>query len=115
MREVYSFATTQNIVESAEYKECFKLLSFQSRDELSAKLSKIEELLLVETRTKKNDHKPELQEFLDKLNVYVNNLRTVALDDSDEGEKIETNDNKEVEFAQKMDRKKLKDVGYLNN
>lgn len=112
VREVYAFATSQSITQSAAYKESFQLLAFQSREELASKLSKIEEILVLETRKKKNEQRPELQKFLDELNVYVNNLNTVGYEESEQDKETVEEENEEAFPEQMLDRKKLKAVSY---
>lgn len=106
---MYALAVSENIYQTQEYKECFQLLNFQSKDELCKKISAIEELLLTEIRKRNNENRTFLEEFHKKLAVYVNNLRVVD-QDSDNNETDE--ENQENLFAGCKDRTKLKTVGF---
>lgn len=102
-------ATSQSITDTQEYKESFQLLGFQSKDELSSKISKIEDIVTGELKKKKRDGKEDLEKFSQHLAVYVNNLRTVGIGELDE-ETAEGGINEAAAFSGHMDRKKLKDV-----
>ncbi|CAH1168017.1 unnamed protein product [Phyllotreta striolata] len=45
MRVLYAIATSENVTKTNDYQECMKLLNFQSKDELTRKLSKIIDVL----------------------------------------------------------------------
>lgn len=81
-----------------------------SKEELCAKISKIEDIITTELRRKKKGGKEELEDFLNKLRVYVNNLNVVGFDDAEE-ESVE-DEQPEDAFSEKMDRQTLKNVKY---
>lgn len=106
-------AVSQNIIESQEYIQSFQLLNFQSKDELSLKIGRMEELLLTEIRKKNNDYKKIVVAFHSKLAVYVNNLKTVDKDvDVEEEMVIEVPQSEDNLFADCRDRTNLKNVSY---
>jgi hypothetical protein len=45
LREVYSLAISCDICASPQFKECFQLLGFQSREELLAKMERVLDIL----------------------------------------------------------------------
>lgn len=110
LREIYALAVSKDISHMQEYRECFQLLSFQSKDELSKKIAAIEALLLTEMRKKSNDHKEILQQFYTELAVYINNLRVVDKDNGNE--EMELEEQNENLFSDCRDRNKLKNVTF---
>lgn len=104
-------AVASSIIQTQEYKQSYQLLGFQSKDELSIKIARMEELLLTEIRKKNNEYKQIIVAFHSELAVYVNNLKTVG-DDCDVDEEMETEvpQDKDNLFADCRDRTNLKNV-----
>lgn len=108
LREVYSLAVSKDVTQTQGYRESFQLLGFQSKDELSLKVARVEELLLGEVRKRSNEYRKSLEKFHAELGVYVNNLKTVGMDDEEE---MEVEDHQEEGlFAGCKDRTKLRNV-----
>ncbi|RZC34411.1 origin recognition complex subunit 3 [Asbolus verrucosus] len=101
VRELYSFAVSSNITESQEYKECFQLLSFQSKEELCSKIKKISGLLANNIETSEWESS-EIVEIIGELNVYIEKMNNLTLN------KVEEMETEDVVIEQ-MDRKQLKD------
>lgn len=83
-------------------------------DELSRKISRIEEILLTEIRRRDNDYKKILEGFHGDLAVYVNNLKTVGEVNTDEEMETEEQQREESLFAGCKDRTNLKNVCKQN-
>lgn len=100
------------MVQTQEYKECFTLLSFQSRDELCKRISNVEEIVLTEIRKKNHESRKIFEEFFDELVVYVNNLKVVGIGTNSDIEEMEVEEQQNVEglFSDCKDRTKLKSV-----
>ncbi|KAG5885796.1 hypothetical protein JTB14_031513 [Gonioctena quinquepunctata] len=104
VRDLYGLAVTKNITKTQEYGECFKLLGFQSRDELSAKLSKIIDYLSVKIS---GNTKNKLRDLIDQLNTYSKSLNNFNMEEIEEAvEEIENNDGVDLES---VDRRQFKE------
>lgn len=69
---------TSNITKTVEYKECFQLLNFQSKEELCSKLHKIVEFLSNHVKiTAKN----KIGDIMQKLNEYINEMNNFDMED----------------------------------
>ncbi|XP_050314452.1 origin recognition complex subunit 3 [Anthonomus grandis grandis] len=105
LREVYALAVTKNITESIEFKEAFKLLHFQSKEELTIKLGKVVNVLKLNIN--ETSKKTALKDCFNELNTYINllnNLNTL----SPEEEEPEVMDCEVQNLGPVMDRKALK-------
>ncbi|EFA03157.1 origin recognition complex subunit 3 [Tribolium castaneum] len=72
VRELYACAVSRNITKSQEYKECFQLLAFQSRDELCNKVKRITDLIV------NNSEGLEVGRVItDRLNRFLDNLHNL--------------------------------------
>lgn len=75
---MYPVVVTKNITKSAEYKECFQLLNFQSKEELCSKLNKIIEFLSNHVKiTSKN----KIGDIMQKLSEYINEMNNFDMED----------------------------------
>ncbi|XP_018563187.1 origin recognition complex subunit 3 isoform X2 [Anoplophora glabripennis] len=105
VRELYSVTVSKNISKTPEYKECFQLLGFQSKEELSVKLSKVIDYLspLINSHSKQN----KIKDFVNQLNTFLNNMNNFNMNDIEEAVlEIENEDNV---ITGQMDRKQLKE------
>ncbi|KAJ8929297.1 hypothetical protein NQ314_018004 [Rhamnusium bicolor] len=105
IRELYSIATSENITKTTEYKECFQLLGFQSKEELCLKLSKIVNYMskLINDNVKQN----KMKDVVDELSRYLDKMNNFDLDEIEEAvNEIENEDNV---ITGQMDRKQLKE------
>ncbi|CAH0556949.1 unnamed protein product [Brassicogethes aeneus] len=109
LREIYSVGTSQSITKSQEYKECFQLLNFQSKEELCRKIERV--IMNVGSIVNVSYNKPnKLQEFVINLKAYLNDM------DVENNEEVDveiltdvTNNMEEPEISGQMDRKQLKE------
>ncbi|XP_060518938.1 origin recognition complex subunit 3 [Cylas formicarius] len=106
IREIYAVAVSNNITKSVEYMECFKLLSFQSKEEFCTKLRKITDILgcYLNERSKVT----KLKEFQNELKMFLYELDNIKLVEPNSQEP-----NGKVHLAKSTDRKALKQVLFL--
>lgn len=85
-------------------------MGFQSKEELSAKLSKIVNYL---SPFIKDSNKPnKIKDFVSQLNTYLNEINNFNMNDIEEAVlEIENEDNV---ITGQMDRKELKEVNQLS-
>lgn len=96
---MYSTSASNNICATQEYKECFQLLNFQSKDELMAKLNKI--CVVLES---KKDELTELTHELRTLRDMLKLLDSLNLEDNEKDIEVD-----EALSQEKIDRKQLKE------
>jgi methyl coenzyme M reductase subunit C-like uncharacterized protein (methanogenesis marker protein 7) len=102
VRELYACAVSKSITRSQEYKECFQLLSFQSRDELSNKLLRVKDF--IENNVEQSQLDGDVREgIITQLSGYVNKLN--HLEWEEEVEEVENDTLCEI-----LDRKQFKEV-----
>lgn len=107
---MYAIATTSNITDTPEYKKCFEFLNFQSKEQLSSKLSTIIQLIsaiINNNCTKQNN----LQTVLDNLNIFLNNMNLIDTVDAEE-EIIEDKMIDDNVISGQLDRRQLKEVCF---
>ncbi|XP_074034723.1 origin recognition complex subunit 3 isoform X2 [Leptinotarsa decemlineata] len=93
VRDLYAIATTKKITKTQEYKECFKLLGFQSKGELSSKLNTIISYL---ERKISGNTKNKIRELSDKLKMHLNNMNDFTMEEMEEAVN-------EIESSNRMD------------
>lgn len=96
---------SQNITKTQEYRQCFQLLSFQSREELSTKVRKVRDLI-INNGNVANLSKEVADIIVDKLERFVDKLYN--LDGEEEEEEVGNNDN----ISELMGRLQLKEVFF---
>ncbi|ERL84124.1 hypothetical protein D910_01470 [Dendroctonus ponderosae] len=101
LRELYTLALTKSITQSAEYRESFQLLEFQSKDALQEKLRRIADILA--QFVNKGSSKTKLRDFCVEIDRLVRILQNT---DVEESEKDEIS--LEEGLGAMMDRKALK-------
>ncbi|CAG9832857.1 unnamed protein product [Diabrotica balteata] len=85
VRELYAVATSRNITQTADYKECMKLLTFQSKDELSGKLQKISGILQSQTLHERDG----TNEVFKLVTKCINDLDNIdQMDESEENMEV---------------------------
>ena len=107
VRELYAVAVSKNITTTQEYKECFQLLSFQSKEELSKKIVRVKELIVNNFEQSHLDHEVEgilVNEF-DKFMTQLDNLELVE----DKKEEVTQKDS----LLELMNRLDLKEVTFV--
>ncbi|CAH1117907.1 unnamed protein product [Phaedon cochleariae] len=104
LRDLYSVATAKNITNSPEYKECFKLLGFQSMEELSKKLSKILDYLEDKILFK---HENKMKDFYEQLESFVDSMNNFNMAEMEEAV-VEIENNEQVALKS-LDRKQFKE------
>lgn len=105
MRELYSLAVTRDITKTAEYKECFLLLGFQSKEELSAKLKKIINYLRIKVH---DGGRKKTEAFVDKLVEFLDLMNNFNMEEMDDA--VKEIESEESIVEENMDRKKFKQV-----
>lgn len=75
---MYPFVITQNLTKTSEYKECFQLLSFHSKEELCSKLKKITNVI---SKRLSIAVKNKLRDIIDRLDGYINEMNNFDMDD----------------------------------
>ncbi|KAJ8918404.1 hypothetical protein NQ315_008100 [Exocentrus adspersus] len=104
VREMYSLAASTNICKTPEYKECFQLLGFQSKEELSAKISKIIEH--VSSYLNNTGRSSKIEYFVNDLQCYLNSINNFNMTEIEDAVlEIE----KEDTITVQTDRKQLKE------
>ncbi|XP_066152225.1 origin recognition complex subunit 3 isoform X2 [Euwallacea fornicatus] len=105
IREIYALTVRKTITESQEYKECFQLLSFQSKDELSSKLEKITKVMECYINT--GSKKTQLKDFCMTIKRFKNELDVL---DSIDVTNVEVESIQDVALSGLTDRKALKEA-----
>ncbi|KAL1512990.1 hypothetical protein ABEB36_002482 [Hypothenemus hampei] len=113
LREIYVMAVTKTLTDSSEYKEAFKLLEFQSKEELQTKLEKIVKIMeqFINTSSKKT----VLKEFWNGISQFIQLLNDTECNDPEE---LVENTDRTVEpqiLCNLTDRKSLKEVSLSKN
>lgn len=106
LRELYPLVVTQKITKSVEYKECFQLLNFQSKEELSSKLKKVVDFLLNHV---KMSSKNKIGEIIHKLNEYISEMNNFDMDDLTTAVK-EIEEETDVNLHGSIGRKQFREV-----
>ncbi|KAJ8948400.1 hypothetical protein NQ318_009908 [Aromia moschata] len=104
VRELYSLAVSTNITKTPEYKECFQLLGFQSKEELTSKLSKI--MKYVSSLLNDTNKPNKMKIFMDELNNYWNEINNLDMNTPEDKPHSVQEDNL---ILGQMDRKQLKE------
>ncbi|XP_066259603.1 origin recognition complex subunit 3 [Euwallacea similis] len=105
LREIYALVVRKTITESKEYKECFQLLNFQSKDELNSKLEKIAKVMECYVNT--SSKKTQLKDFCVTIKRFQNALDVLDLVDVTNVEIEPTHD---AVLSGLTDRKALKEA-----
>lgn len=97
LRELYTKAVyTSNLTDSAEYKECLKLLEFLSKEEMLSKLKSIMEIV-------KSSTDPAIKKIKSHLKVHIDIIREASLQAAERSSNV-------VSVEEKLSRMQLKEV-----
>lgn len=109
LREVYSLAISCDISESAEFKECFQLLGFQSREELMEKLEKVLSILqnVSSNMLVKASHLKEIHQKLSKYYSKIVNMTIEAAEQS-------LGSPSKIDIGESVSRYQLKEVSEVS-
>ncbi|XP_069688925.1 origin recognition complex subunit 3 isoform X2 [Periplaneta americana] len=104
LREVYSMAVASNVSEASQFKECFQLLGFQSREELLDKIEKV--LSILQSAMKEKSGKcPSLKEVEQKLSEYHTKIAELGMKTAEHALKSPT----KIDIGENINRHQLKE------
>ncbi|KAJ4436818.1 hypothetical protein ANN_16950 [Periplaneta americana] len=104
LREVYSMAVASNVSEASQFKECFQLLGFQSREELLDKIEKV--LSILQSAMKEKSGKcPLLKEVEQKLSEYHTKIAELGMKTAEQTLKSPT----KIDIGENINRHQLKE------
>lgn len=112
LREVYSMAICCDISESPQFRECFQLLGFQSREELLDKLGKV--LGFLESASSNVSLKvSHLKDVHQKLSKYYTSIVNMGIEATEQSLKSPS----KIDIGENINRYQLKEVntGYSWN
>lgn len=112
LREVYNMAICCDISESPQFRECFQLLGFQSREELLDKLGKV--LGFLESASSNVSVKvSHLKDVHQELSKYYTSIVNMGIEATEQPLKSPS----KIDIGENINRYQLKEVntGYLSN
>lgn len=105
---MYPLAVGKKITQTPEYKECFQLLNFQSKEELCSKLEKIVDYL---SNNVKSSAKNKIMDVIEKLNKFLSDINSFNMDDLEEA--VNEIEDVDVQLQGSSDRKQFREVNHF--
>jgi hypothetical protein len=110
LREVYSMAVCCDVSESPQFRECFQLLGFQSREELKDKLEKV--LGLLESAASDSSVKvSHLKDVHSELSKYYAMIVSIGAEAAEQSLKSPS----KIDIGENINRYQLKEVNTAHS